>query len=404
MAAAAVVGGWSRAPFYTIPVAGLACLILLFFLGRELGLSRGLAFAGSVLLGFTPVFVFEEVVAMSDVPATAWAIASVLAALRARRTPGVAALAGAAFAIGVLVRPMNALLLPALLLALPARPKSWGLFALGGIPFAAFLLLYNDAAFGGPLVTGYGGLLAEGSRLEQLFPARRPLHALALTDHLAPPAARLGRLRSRPQGRSPGPGAPLRLVRRLLPVLQLLRGVRRVVVHAVPSAGPSRGHPGRPAPSARRARTRGAFVGTSRSAARGGCCRSHPRRSRRRGPVPRQGEGAQDLQGGAGLPGRVRDGAAATSAERDPALDADERGAPLLHRPDVRDVEHAGRRPPRGAARRDRGPRLPVVRAPGAFRAGGSEEELPETWREIDRTGDVALWELVPSNAVGSSP
>ncbi len=185
MAAAAAVGGWSRAPFYTSPVAGLACLVLLYFLGRELGLPRGLAIAGSVLLGFMPVFVFEEVVAMSDVPATAWAIASVLAALRARRTPGFAALAGAAFAIGVLVRPMNALLLPALLLALPARPKSWGLFALGGIPFAGFQLLYNDAAFGGPLVTGYGGLLA-GALAWNNFSPRAVHYTLWLSRTISP--------------------------------------------------------------------------------------------------------------------------------------------------------------------------------------------------------------------------
>lgn len=185
MAAAAAVGGWSRAPFYTSPVAGLACLVLVFFLGRELGLPRGLAIAGSMLLGFTPIFVFEEVVAMSDVPATAWALAAVLAALRARRTPSLAALAGAAFGIGVLVRPMNALLLPALLLALPARTKSWGLFVLGGIPFAAFLLLYNDAAFGGPFVTGYGGLLA-GALAWSNFPPRAVYYALWLARTISP--------------------------------------------------------------------------------------------------------------------------------------------------------------------------------------------------------------------------
>lgn len=171
MAAAAFVGGWTRAPFLVSPLAGLTCLLLIFFLGRELGLPRGLAFAGSVLLGFTPVFAFQEVVAMSDVPATAWAIAAVLTAFRARRAPLWSAFAGAAFAVGVLVRPMNALLLPALLLALPPRPKNWGLFVVGGIPFAALLLLYNDAAFGSALRTGYGSLLAEGLAWSNFAPA-----------------------------------------------------------------------------------------------------------------------------------------------------------------------------------------------------------------------------------------
>ena len=185
MAVASTVSGSPRAPFLVSPLSGLACLVLIFFLGRELGLPRGLAVAGSALLGFAPVFVFQEVVAMSDVPATAWAMAAVLAGLRARRTPAYAAIAGAAFAIGVLVRPMNALLLPALFLALPARPKSWGLFALGGVPFAAFLLLYNEAAFGHPLSTGYGELLSEALAWSN-FPPRAAYYAGWLSRTLSP--------------------------------------------------------------------------------------------------------------------------------------------------------------------------------------------------------------------------
>ena len=185
MAAASFAGSSSRAQFLVSPLAGLACLVLVFFLGRELGLPRGLALAGSLLLAFAPVFVFHEVVAMSDVPATAWALAAVLAALRARRTPSFAALAGAAFAVGVLVRPMNALLLPALLFALPLRPKSWGLFVLGGSPFAAFLLFYNDAAFGSPLRTGYGGLLA-GALAWANIPDRAVHYTLWLSRTISP--------------------------------------------------------------------------------------------------------------------------------------------------------------------------------------------------------------------------
>jgi hypothetical protein len=80
---------------------------------------------------------------------------------------------------------MNALLLPALLLALPAKHKSWGLFALGGTPFAVFLLLYNDAAFGRPLVTGYGGLLA-GALAWSNFSPRAVHYALWLSRTISP--------------------------------------------------------------------------------------------------------------------------------------------------------------------------------------------------------------------------
>ena len=60
MAAAGLVGGWSRAPFLVSPIAALACLVLMYLLGRELGLPPLLAVAGSALLGFAPVFVFRR--------------------------------------------------------------------------------------------------------------------------------------------------------------------------------------------------------------------------------------------------------------------------------------------------------------------------------------------------------
>ena len=155
MALAGVVGGWRRAPFFVSPVAALACLGLIFLLGRELGLSPAPALAGSALLGFAPVFVFQAVQPMSDVVATAWALMAVFAAYRSRGRASTlwAAVAGAAFGMGVLVRPTNALVLLSLLLALPTRGRTWLAFAAGGAPFAAFQLAYGSAAFGSPWTT-----------------------------------------------------------------------------------------------------------------------------------------------------------------------------------------------------------------------------------------------------------
>jgi hypothetical protein len=97
MAAAGLLGGWSRAPFFVSPIAALVCLVLMYLLGRELGLSPALALSGSALLGFAPVFVFQAVQPMSDVVATAWALAAVFAAYRsrARSSPLWGAAAGA---------------------------------------------------------------------------------------------------------------------------------------------------------------------------------------------------------------------------------------------------------------------------------------------------------------------
>jgi Dolichyl-phosphate-mannose-protein mannosyltransferase len=164
MALAAVVGGWSWAPFLVIPLSALACLVLIYLVGRELGLSRPYAFAGSCVLAFFPTFVFGALQPMSDVLATAWALFAVLAAYRSRARNGAvwAALAGFAFGMGILVRPTNALLLAALVIVLPLRPKTLLSFVTGGIPPAIFLLAYDSALFGSPWSTGYQSLLSGG--------------------------------------------------------------------------------------------------------------------------------------------------------------------------------------------------------------------------------------------------
>src|SRR5512144_2503843 len=71
MALAARIGGWTRAPFLVSPLAGIACLVLLYFLGRELRLPPAFAAAGCALLAFFPTFVFQALQPMSDVLATA---------------------------------------------------------------------------------------------------------------------------------------------------------------------------------------------------------------------------------------------------------------------------------------------------------------------------------------------
>ena len=164
LALAGKLGGWSTAPFLVSPIAGLACLVLIYLLGRELRLTPPFAFAASLLLAFFPTFVFIVFQPMSDVLATAWALTAIHSGYRSRRARDGriwAALAGLAFGIGVLVRPTNAILLAPLVLALPLRPRSWLSFLAGGAPAAIVLLGYNRAVFGSPFSTGYQTLLAE---------------------------------------------------------------------------------------------------------------------------------------------------------------------------------------------------------------------------------------------------
>jgi hypothetical protein len=170
MAAAALVGGWARAPFWVSPLAATLSLLLLYGIGRELGMTRPLAVGATACLAVFASFFWFGLQPMSDVPATAWALAAMLAALRARRNADAAFLCGAAFGMAVLVRPTNILLVVPLLLALPFERGVLLRVALGGLPFAAFLFATNQIANGSPFTSGYGNM-SSGFSL-RFFPVR----------------------------------------------------------------------------------------------------------------------------------------------------------------------------------------------------------------------------------------
>lgn len=172
LVAAAALAGWSAGPFLVAPLAATASVGLLFLVARELGLPGGAALACAALLAVSPILAFQAVQLMSDTAATAWALATVLFALKSRRTGAWSVAAGLAFGIGVLVRPVSAILLLPVLFAIPAKPRLWALFAAGGAPAAAALFASNAVCYGSPLRTGYGegGALADFAVAH--FPAR----------------------------------------------------------------------------------------------------------------------------------------------------------------------------------------------------------------------------------------
>lgn len=158
LAAASLVLGWEAGPLLIGVGAALAALVLCHLLGRDLGLDRGLAASGVVMLGAFPVFLFTSIQPLSDTLATTWSLAALWAARRSARGGGWAAFAGAAFAMAVLVRATNIVLLPALLVWLGVQPRRLGAFLLGGLPGAVWLLGYNHAVYGGALRSGYVAL------------------------------------------------------------------------------------------------------------------------------------------------------------------------------------------------------------------------------------------------------
>lgn len=146
------------------PLFGATSLLLLLLLAQALGAGRRDALLTMLAIGFcTQLFpLFRET--LSDGPGLCFLLAALLAVVRYHQgSGGSLALLGGGAAAGaaVLTRYQHGLLLPALLLAvwLAARRRGrqvqtlW--FLLGGLPFAALLLLTNHARFGDPFDTGY---------------------------------------------------------------------------------------------------------------------------------------------------------------------------------------------------------------------------------------------------------
>lgn len=150
--------GWPRGPAFIELAGALAALILIYATGRELGLDWRLAAAGSAILAAFPPLIFSSIQPLSDTVATTWCLAAVYAALRGRNGngPGWAVVCGAATGVAVLVRPTNAVLLPALVVVLGLHWRQLLLAALGGLPALAWMAFYNRTLYGGALKTGYG--------------------------------------------------------------------------------------------------------------------------------------------------------------------------------------------------------------------------------------------------------
>ncbi|MSU23368.1 MAG: hypothetical protein EXS32_06030 [Opitutus sp.] len=148
--------GWRAGPLVVGLAAALGAIWLCYAVARELGLDPRLAAAGALALGAFPVFVFASIQPLSDTLATAWCLAAVLAALRARRHVGWSAACGGACAMAVLVRPTNVVILPALVVLLGFDWRRLGLAVLCGLPGVAWLALYNHALYGRALASGYG--------------------------------------------------------------------------------------------------------------------------------------------------------------------------------------------------------------------------------------------------------
>jgi 4-amino-4-deoxy-L-arabinose transferase-like glycosyltransferase len=168
-ALAGELAGWALGPLLVIVGASIAAIWLCYLCAREISVTPVLAAAGAVVLGLSPIYIFSSLQPTSDVLATAWCLAAVWAALRARRGGAAWAWAcGAAFAVAVLVRPSNLLLLPCLVVLLGHWRRLLAA-AVSGLPAALWLGYHNYSLYDSPWRTGYGDI-SSSLRPEWVYP------------------------------------------------------------------------------------------------------------------------------------------------------------------------------------------------------------------------------------------
>ena len=157
MAIASRLGG-EAAVYYVVPLLGGLAVWLTYVLGARVA-ERRAAMIAAVLFAFSPIFLFQSVQPMSDVPAAAlWLLAWVVA-LTPGRLPAFGA--GMAAAGAVLIRPnlavLAAVVLPVVAATRPRLARA-SLFVCGLAPACAVIAMLNAVWYGSPLRAGYGSI------------------------------------------------------------------------------------------------------------------------------------------------------------------------------------------------------------------------------------------------------
>jgi hypothetical protein len=147
-------------PMLVVPLCGALAVWTTFLLGRRLaGPAAGTASA--VLLASSPIFLFQVVQPMTDVPAAAWWLLVLVLAGDDRDAVPRPLAAGVAAGMATLIRPN---LLPLALIAIVYvavtsprdRRGSIARFLIGIAPSLVILGLFQRAVYGSPVASGYG--------------------------------------------------------------------------------------------------------------------------------------------------------------------------------------------------------------------------------------------------------
>ncbi len=215
--------GWELGPYLVSPIAALLVLVLVFLVGRELGLPRGWAAAAAVVLAACPVFVFQAIQPMSDVVATAWCLAAIFAALRSRARRPLGSGGGLRFWCGrSRAAPRRARGCAASFCA-AHESSSLGPLPRGRTAVRGGSLRLRHRVFRQPFPDRIRPVWSrETFRLVQLSGAPAPVRALDGPDVHTRRMSGMGRVAGRPPNPGPRPSAPVDLVRDLPPRVRLL--------------------------------------------------------------------------------------------------------------------------------------------------------------------------------------
>jgi hypothetical protein len=159
LALASLAAGLQHAVALVNVLAALSAGALMYASCRHLQVGPVWAAGATVALCLSPFFLNSALQPMSDLLATAWALATLYSCMRSRQGPSWPIMCGAAFGMAVLIRPTNALLIFPMLVGLGMNLRRLAGAALGALPFALFVLYLNFRLFGSPLTTGYGSPL-----------------------------------------------------------------------------------------------------------------------------------------------------------------------------------------------------------------------------------------------------
>ncbi|HEY0966436.1 MAG TPA: hypothetical protein VGD88_03515 [Opitutaceae bacterium] len=161
-------------------VAGV-CLV--YALARLCGLRAGWAWLGAGLIGLGPIYLYNGVQPLSDVASLAWVSFALCCGLRSRDGSRWTLAAGATVAMAVLLRPTNALIIPAVAILLPSW-RSVPVFLAGALPGAIWQCTHAWLTYGHPLATGYGDI--SGAFEWRWLPLTLPHYGWYLTGLVSP--------------------------------------------------------------------------------------------------------------------------------------------------------------------------------------------------------------------------